>query len=86
VRDQSVTIQTYNLPPNDTFVITMGPMGTRGINGYVVASTDSGVGGAQQFSYAIPPELYGSYQISIRIQSPYSGYYAYNWFYNNSYP
>ena len=86
VRNQSVTIQTYNLPPNDTFVVTMGRMGTRGINGYVVATTESGVGGSQQYSYAIPPQLANSYQISIRMQSPYSGYYAYNWFYNNTYP
>jgi len=86
VRNQSVTIQTYNLPPNDTFVVTMGPMGTRGINGYVVGTTDSGVGGTQQYSFAIPPELANSYQISIRMQSPYSGYFAYNWFYNNTYP
>jgi len=86
VRNQSVTIQTYNLPPNDTFVITMGPMGTRGINGYIVGTTDSGVGDSQQYSFAIPPELYDSYQISIRMQSPYSGYYAFNWFYNNTYP
>jgi len=86
VRNQSVTIQTYNLPPTDTFVITMGPMGTRGINGYIVGTTDSGVGGSQQYSFAIPPELQNSYQISIRMQSPYSGYYAFNWFYNNTYP
>jgi len=86
VRNQSVTIQTYNLRPNDTYVVTMGPMGTRGVNGYVVATTDSGVGGSQQYSFAVPPQLANSYQISIRMQSPYSGYYAYNWFYNNTYP
>jgi len=86
VRNQSVTIQTYNLPPNDSFVVTMGPMGTRGINGYVIGTTDSGVGGSQQYSYAIPAALANSYQIAIRLQSPYSGYYAFNWFYNNTYP
>ena len=84
VRDQSVTIQTYNLPPNESYVVTMGPMGTRGINGYVVGTTDSGAGGTQQFTYDIPAELYGLYQISIRVESPTSGYFAYNWFYNNT--
>lgn len=83
-RDQSVTIQTYNLPPNDSFVVTMGLMGTRGVNGYVVATTNSGAGGSQQFTYDIPAQLYGLYQISIRLESPTSGYFAYNWFYNNT--
>jgi hypothetical protein len=84
VRDQNVTVQTYNLPPNDSFVVTMGRMGTRGVNGIVVANTDSGAGGSQQFTYDIPSQLYGLYQISIRMESPTSGYFAYNWFYNNT--
>jgi len=84
VRDQSVTIQTYNLPPNDSNVVTMGPMGTRGVNGYVVGDIDSGAGGNQQFTFDIPSQLYGLYQISIRLESPTSGYFAYNWFYNNT--
>lgn len=82
--DQNVTIQTSNLPPNDTFVVTMGPMGTRGINGTKVDTVDSGNGGSKQFKFKIPDNLKGSYQISIRMQSPVSGYYAFNWFYNNT--
>jgi len=84
VRDQSVTIQTNNLSPNDTYVVKMGLMGTRGLNGYVVGSVDSGAGGTQQYTYDIPAELYGLYQISIRMESPTSRYFAYNWFYNNT--
>lgn len=82
--DQNVTIQTKNLPPNDTFVVTMGPMGTRGINGIKVDTVDSGNGGSQQFKFKIPDALKGSYQIAIRMQSPSSGYFAFNWFYNNT--
>lgn len=84
VRDQSVTVQAYNLPPNDTFRVTMGPMGTRGINGYFVTSFDTGSGGNQQYTFNIPAQLAGSYRIAIRMQSPTSGYFAYNWFYNNT--
>jgi hypothetical protein len=84
VRDQSVTVQTYNLPPNDKFDVTMGPMGTQGIGGIKVASVDSGSGGAKVYTFSIPSSLAGSYKISIRMQSPFSGYYAYNWFYNNT--
>jgi hypothetical protein len=84
VRDSTVTIQAYNLPPNDTFTVTMGPYGTLGIGGVVVTSTASGSGGSQSFTYNIPAALSGSYQIAIRLQSSTSGYYAYNWFYNNT--
>jgi hypothetical protein len=60
-------------------------MGTKGINGIKVASTASGKGGAQQLTYNIPAALKGSYQIAIRMQSPTSGYFAYNWFYNHTF-
>jgi len=82
--DNSVTIQTHNMPANDIFTVTMGPMGSKGINGYVVAKTESGKGGSHEFTYSIPSQLHGYYQIAIRMQSPTSGYFAYNWFYNNT--
>jgi hypothetical protein len=84
VEDKNVTIQTYNLPANDTFRVTMGPMGTKGVGGTVVDIVDSGSGGSKKYTFDIPSGLYGSYKISIRMQSPTSDYYAYNWFYNNS--
>jgi hypothetical protein len=61
----------------------MGPMGTKGIGGIVVGTTDSGVGGAFSATYNIPAALAGSYQIAIRMDSP-QGFLAYNWFYNNT--
>ena len=87
-QDTSVTIRAFNLPPNDTFKVLMGPMGTRGINGFLVDTINSGTGGKQKLGpFAIPPELHGHHQISIRLQSTTgSGYYAYNWFFNNSTP
>lgn len=82
--DTKVTIKTYNLPPNDTFEVLMNTMGTRGINGYHVATLNTGAGGTQVLTYEIPPELYGLYQIAVRLQSTSgSNYYAYNWFYND---
>jgi hypothetical protein len=85
VRDSSVTIVTQNLPPNDQFDVLMGPIGTRGVNGYWVTTINSGVGGSQTMTFSIPPPLYGSYKIAIRLQSAScSGYYAYNWFFNNT--
>lgn len=81
-RNSSVTIQTHNFPAGVQFDVFMGPMGTRG-HGYYVTSFNS-PGGSFQKTFSIPPALYGSYQISIRTQSYWSGYYSYNWFYNNT--
>ena len=83
-QDQSVTIKTLNFPKDDSFVVTMGVMGTRGIGGIKVATTDSGDGGSFKKTYTIPAYLHGASQIAIRMESPTSGYYAYNWFYNNT--
>ena len=83
-RDQSVTIKTNNLPPNRTFIVTMNYMGTRGIGGTQVATTDSLDGGSLTATYDIPQGLHGEYRIAIRMQATTGGYYAYNWFYNNT--
>lgn len=85
VTDTSVTIRTYNFPANDTFKVLMGYMGTRGVNGTKVDTISSGSGGSFTATFNIPSGLQGLYQIAIRLQSTSgSGYYAYNWFYNNT--
>ncbi|MCB9134840.1 MAG: hypothetical protein H6636_05415 [Anaerolineales bacterium] len=84
VKDSTVTIITYNFPANDTFNVTMGYMGTKGINGILVGTQASGAGGTITATYTIPAALQGQYQIAIRLESPTSGYYAFNWFYNNT--
>jgi len=84
VRNKSVTINTHNLPPKDKFKVLMGPMGTRGVNGYHVDTIKTGNGGNKSYTFSIPHQLKGSYKISIRLQSVTSRYYAYNWFYNNT--
>jgi hypothetical protein len=86
VRDQTVTINAHNFPPDDTFTVMMGAYGTYGIGGTVVGTTSTGSGGAFSATYTIPANLAGSYRIAIRLSSPTSGYYAYNWFYNNTTP
>jgi hypothetical protein len=87
VANTSVTFQTHNYPPNQTFTVTEGRMGTRGINGIVVDQFNSGAGGSFSKTVPIPAELAGYSQISIRAQTshPYP-YYSYNWFFNNTTP
>jgi hypothetical protein len=84
VMNQSVTILTNNLPPNDTFTVTMGKYGTQGVGGTVVATTNSGSGGTLELTYTIPSNLYNINPIAIRMQSPTTGYFAYNWFWNTN--
>jgi hypothetical protein len=65
----------------------MNKMGTKGVNGVQVDTFNSGTGGTKTFTFDIPAEMQGKRQIAIRIQSTTgSGYFAYNWFYNNTYP
>lgn len=82
-RNQTVTITTRDFPANLSFDVYMGSMGNRGY-GYYVTTFNSGAGGARTLTFNIPPALYGSYQISIRTQNSPTGYFSYNWFYNNS--
>jgi len=85
VRNKTVTFRANNLPPNQKFNVLMNKIGTRGINGIHTGSFNSGKGGQQNYTFTIPEKFHGYYQIAIRIQSASgSGYYAYNWFYNNT--
>jgi hypothetical protein len=85
VRNSSVTIRLINLPEDDEFLVRMGRFGSRGVRGYNVDSFDTGDGGNQTLTFDIPSELKGLARIAIRIESKTgSGYFAYNWFYNNS--
>jgi len=61
----------------------MGGIGAQGRNGSLVTTTDSGAGGAFTATYTIPAALRGQSQIAIRLESL-SGYYSYNWFWNNT--
>jgi hypothetical protein len=84
VRDTSVTVRTANLPANDTFIVRMNVIGTRGVGGYQVDTVNTGAGGAQTLTFNVPAELRGLRQIAVRMESSTSGYFAYNWFYNNT--
>ncbi len=84
VTDGTVTIKTANFPANDTFNVLMNFIGTRGVGGVQVDAINSGGGGALTMTFNIPASLKGQQQIAIRLQSPTSGFFAYNWFWNNT--
>lgn len=86
VSDDTVTIKTNNFPKDVEFQVLMGKYGTKGINGILVTTTDSGDGGTLTLTYDVPEGLKGLDRIAIRLQATSGGYYAYNWFWNNTYP
>lgn len=81
--DTKVTVQTSNLTPSQDFTVRMGAYGTYGLGGIVVGTFNSGTGGSQSLTFDIPAALAGSLQIAMRMDCP-AGYYAYNWFWNNT--
>lgn len=84
-RDTNVSIYIHSLPPNKNFEVRLGPLGTRGIGGALSTTFYSGSGGSLPLTVAIPAAVRGLPEIAIRIQTvDGSGYYAYNWFFNNS--
>jgi len=86
VKDDTVTVKSNNFPANYDFKVLMGKMGTRGIGGTLVTTFNSGVGGSFVGTFDIPAVLAGEHQIAIRLESITGGFFAYNWFYNNTYP
>ena len=82
--DKTVTIKTHNFPADIEFKVLMGKMGTKGVGGIEVTTINSGSGGEFTETFDIPDALKGDYQIAIRLEAKSGGYYAYNWFYNNT--
>ena len=83
-KDESVSLRTNNFPAGREFKVLMGEMGTKGVGGIHVTTFSSGNGGSLTKTFDIPSALKGNYRIAIRLQTADGGYYAYNWFYNNT--
>lgn len=81
--DESVTIRAKNFPANSTITVRMDVSGNAGIDGIVVAESNSGSTGSFEATYNIPAELKGVKTISVRLEGPLN-YHAYNWFNNRS--
>jgi hypothetical protein len=84
--DDTVTITTNNFPEDVDFKVLMGKMWTQGINGIYVTTVNSGIGDTFSKTFDIPAALTGEARIAIRLQAVSGGFYAYNWFYNTTYP
>lgn len=83
VKGETVTISAKNFPKEVVFVAKMGKMWTQGINGIVsgeITSSDN----AFEATFDIPAELVNEQRIAIRLEAKTGGWYAYNWFWNNT--
>ena len=70
-KDKTVSVEGKNFPANTEFTVLMGKMWTMGIKG-------------TEATFNIPAALAGYSRISIRLQAKTGGWYAYNWFWNNT--
>lgn len=82
--NESITIHTVDFPVRTKFVVRIGEAKQQAAKAAVVAEFNSEKGGAIEATYAIPAELKDKRILGIRIESP-DGYYAYDWFFNNTY-
>lgn len=84
-KNESVTFETEDFPENEDFTVTMGYMHTKGVDGIVVGTFNSGEEETGIYTFAIPEDFDDLYQISIRAETDHEcPYNAYNWFYNNN--
>jgi len=83
IRDVSVTVQTNDFIAGQTYTVYMGDYNSGGLGGVVIGSYNTNNGGRYEETYAIPDSLKGLGQIAIRMEFS-SGWYATNFFYNQS--
>jgi hypothetical protein len=85
VRNQSVSIEAYNFPANDALRATMGPSGGQGVDDVVVGTIPTNRSGFAAATLNIPQSLMNTERLVIRLQSPTTGFFAFNTFANTTY-
>ncbi len=79
---KTVTIKGYYFPKKTKFNVYMGNYGTAGVGGVKVATFSTGKKTTFTATFDIPATLKNKSRIAIRVQSPSTGVYSYNWFNN----
>jgi hypothetical protein len=83
---KKVTLAAANLPAGKTFEVYLGTLNQMTGGGMKVATMAASSDGTATLTVEIPPEFSSLWKISVRIIDNETGYYAYNWFYNQTYP
>lgn len=84
--DKSISVTGSGFPVNLDYDVLMGVYGLNGVGGVKVTTQNTGPKGEFKATYTIPADLQGAYKIFIRLESTKSNYFAYNYFFNASYP
>jgi hypothetical protein len=84
-KGKSVTIRVVNMPAYKEFRVRMNQIGTKGVGGTIAGTVKTGKDGSVTAKLPIPAQYKDLSLIAIRIEATDStGYYAYNWFTNNT--
>ncbi len=84
--DKNISVTGSGFPVDLEYDVLMGVYGSSGVGGVKVATQNSGPKGEFKATYTIPADFQGAYKIVICLESTKSDYYAYNYFFNASYP
>jgi hypothetical protein len=79
---KTVTVSGTNFTKNDSYTVRMGWFGTRGVNGVVVGTVETGGNSTFEMTFDIPEDLQGAASIAIRFESNNTPYYSFDWFNN----
>lgn len=74
-----IKLQVANMPSNTEFTVRMGPAGSKGVGGNVVAHFDSGAGGTQEYWFEVHAVVRSLSFIDVRVEGgTYFGYTTFN--------
>ena len=80
--DKEVKIKTSNMPPNVTFDVFMGKVGSKGEDGILVGTVRADEDGSVRATFSIPDKLQGRSKIDIRLENSSLGLSSYLTFEN----
>lgn len=86
VKNDSVTVEAFNLPKQTEFDVYMGKFGTQGEDGiYVETVKTAKSSNSFEATFDIPKKLWDKEKIAIRLEAAdNSDTYVYSWFYNST--
>jgi hypothetical protein len=85
-KDTSVVIEATNLPQDEVFDVVLTDFVNASEETMTVGTLTADKDGKASGTFTMPAELKGVAQISIRLSGQKTGYFAYNYFFNQDFP
>ncbi len=86
VKNTTVSIMAENLPEGEVFDVMMSNYLDDSFEPIKAGTLDASKGGSMESSFTIPEALKDVHQIAVRLTGTKTGYFAYNFFYNETFP